>query len=130
MLRKQFKRFMNIVHLLLVALVAAGTPATGARAAEPRHQASVTTGDLSRVDGSVEFVVQAAVTSGDTVYLVLDDAASAIDLVLRIPRAALRDATLALGDHVTVAADGFGWLVQSAGRTLAVVAPEAIGALR
>jgi hypothetical protein len=127
-LGNQFKRFMNSVHLIVAAVLVAGTLGTSALAADPRHAASVTTGDLAGVDGSAEFVLQAAVTSADMVYLVLDDAMS--EVVLRVPRAALRDVSLALGDTVTVAADGFGWLVQSAGRTLAVVAPEAIGALR
>ena len=130
MFRKHVKRFMNNVHLIAVAVVlATGTGPLAAAEPASRATATVVTGELGGIEQSAKYVLNSTVAAGEALYLVLEDAADAGEIVLRVPRATLGDAALALGQSVTLVADRVGWLVQSAGKAIAVVPHGASGAL-
>ena len=79
MSRTHLKRFMNVV--LLAGAAALFVRVGAANAAEPgRAAATVITGDLSTVEDGAQYVLNSAVATGNAMYLVLQDAASAGDV--------------------------------------------------
>ncbi len=136
--------FMNIVHfsrlvgtMLAVWLVLgspsalANDPSRASQASQMSAQGSaiIARGSLTGITGSAEFVVASIQVVGDGLEVVLQGASEVGEVVLQLPRALVGGASLAVGESVTVIAQGAGWAIESAGKLIGFVPTEAGRAL-
>jgi hypothetical protein len=139
-MKASLRRLMSTVHFLLAAAVIAASVNTRAFAGDPSGysdasqlsvdgSATVLQGSVAGVTGTSEFVVTSAKAVGDGLVIVLRGVGRAGEVVLRVPKAMAGGVSVAVGETVTLAANGSGWLVKNAGKVIGFIPNESGRAL-